>query len=117
MEITYDYESLGKCIGVLVSEKQKAYGDSFGKSGPIMKILYPEGISLDKLNDALVVVRIIDKLSRIATDKDALGESPFMDIAGYGILGARAAARGETHESNEQQSKNTPIRTYHQTAQ
>ncbi len=112
------YEDLGKTIGALVDEKQKAYGDSFGKAGPIMKILYPSGISVDKLKDALVVVRIIDKLSRIATDKDALGESPFMDIAGYGLLGAGhgligigADARGETHESNEQQPTDTSIRS------
>jgi len=30
----------------------------------------------------------VDKLFRIATDKDALGESTYRDIAGYGILGA-----------------------------
>jgi hypothetical protein len=29
----------------------------------------------------------IGKLFRIATKKDAFGESPFKDIAGYGILG------------------------------
>ncbi len=86
--MSYDYEELGKRIGALVTEKQKAYGDSFGRAGPIMKILYPSGISPDKLDDALVVVRILDKLSRIATHRDAFGESPFRDIAGYGILGA-----------------------------
>ena len=35
------------------------------------------------------VVRVLDKLFRIATDRDALGESPWRDIAGYGLLGAR----------------------------
>lgn len=35
----------------------------------------------------LAITRIVDKLFRIATDKDAFGESPFKDIAGYGILG------------------------------
>ncbi len=35
----------------------------------------------------LAITRIIDKLFRIATKKDAFGESPFKDIAGYGILG------------------------------
>ena len=39
----------------------------------------------------LAVVRIVDKLFRIATDKDAFGESPFKDIAGYGILGVANA--------------------------
>ncbi len=97
MEITYDYESLGKHIGTSVLAKQKAYGDSFGRAGPIMRILYPEGISPDKMDDALVVVRIIDKLSRIATHRDAFGEDPFRDIVGYGLL---AVARREQNEKN-----------------
>jgi hypothetical protein len=83
-----DFEGLGAEIGRLVAEKQLAYGDSFGKAGQIMCILYPDGIPVEKIHDALAVVRIIDKLFRIATDKDALGESPYRDIAGYGLLGA-----------------------------
>ncbi len=116
---TYTYESLGKKIGVLVDEKQKVYGDSFGRSGEIMKVLYPDGIKVEDYGDALAVIRIIDKLFRIATDKDALGESPFLDIAGYGLLGAghgligigAGARRGETHESNKQQPKDPLIRS------
>lgn len=82
-----DFESLGAEIGRLVAEKQSAYGDSFGKAGQAMKILYPDGIPVDKIDDALCLVRIIDKMFRIATDKDALGENPYRDIAGYGLLG------------------------------
>lgn len=75
-------------IGKLVAEKQAAYGDSFGKSGQVMRIIYPDGIRPDQIDDALCVVRIVDKLFRVATSRDALGESPYRDIAGYGILGA-----------------------------
>lgn len=81
------YESLGREIGELVKNKNEAYGDSFGKSGEIMKVLYPNGISHEQINDALTVIRIVDKLFRIATDKDAFGESPYKDIVGYGLLG------------------------------
>lgn len=83
------YEQLGAELGRLVEEKQKAYGDAFGKSGAVMAILYPSGIQAEALNDALTVVRIVDKLFRVATDKDALGESPFRDIAGYALLSVR----------------------------
>lgn len=86
------YEKLALEIGKLVDEKQASYGDSFGKAGAVMKILYPDGIPVDKIDDALCIVRIIDKLFRVATDKDALGESPYRDIAGYGLLGAGKAA-------------------------
>ena len=80
------YQITAQAVADLVIEKQKAYGDSFGKSGQIIKILYPNGIPLDKVEDALTVVRVIDKLFRIATDKDALGESPWRDIMGYALL-------------------------------
>lgn len=88
------FEEAGRNLGILVDTKQAAYGDSFTKSGEMMRMLYPEGVPLEKLDDALVVVRVIDKLFRVATDRDAFGESPWQDVAGYGLLGAaRAAAR------------------------
>ncbi len=73
-------------IAALVSRKQAAYGDSFNKSGEVMRLLYPGGISLEQMGAALTVVRVIDKLFRIATHKDALGESPWRDIDGYSLL-------------------------------
>lgn len=91
-----DYKRLGYEIGELVETKQQAYGDSFGKSGEIMRQLYPQGIAPEQMDDALAVVRVVDKLFRIATDRDALGESPWRDIAGYGLLGAAKNAKGET---------------------
>jgi len=83
-----DFEKLGREIGRLVTEKQAAYGDAFGRSGQVMRTLYPDGIAPDQMDDALAVTRVVDKLFRIATDRDALGESPWRDIAGYGLLGA-----------------------------
>lgn len=83
---TSPYRTVAAGIASLVEEKQAAYGDSFGKSGAVLAVLYPNGISLPQLDDALTIVRILDKLFRIATDKDALGESPYRDIAGYALL-------------------------------
>lgn len=80
------YETVGQEIGDLVAEKQIAYGDSFGKSQQVMALLYPNGISVEQMADALTVVRIIDKLFRIANKKDAFNESPYRDIVGYGLL-------------------------------
>jgi hypothetical protein len=89
------FEKIGTEIGQLVDEKNAAYGSSFAKSQEILKVLYPEGIQPDQYQDMLAVTRIIDKLFRIATQKEAFGESPFKDIAGYGILGI---ANGEPEE-------------------
>ena len=79
-------------IAELVEEKQKAYGDSFGKIGKVMLNLYPDGIPPEKLEDALTIVRILDKLFRISNQKDAFGENPYKDIMGYALL---AVERGE----------------------
>lgn len=84
--MTGKYEEIGAAIGCLVDKKQKAYGRSFDHSGAILAILYPYGIQLAQYPDLLGMVRIIDKLFRIATDKQALGESPWLDIAGYALL-------------------------------
>jgi hypothetical protein len=84
------YADIGKDIGVLVERKQKAYGDSFGKSAEILRVMYPNGIPVSKLRNALAVTRVVDKLFRIATDEDAFGESPWQDIAGYALLALRS---------------------------
>ena len=91
-----DYVKLGAEIGALVATKQQCYGDSFGKAGALIAILYPEGIPLSKLDDALTIVRVVDKLFRIATSRDALGESPWRDIAGYALL---SVARVESEKA------------------
>lgn len=89
-----DFEELGAGIGRLVAEKNKAYGDSFAKAGEVLRIMYPEGIRPEQYDDALAITRIVDKLFRIATMKDAFGESPYRDIAGYGLLGAANKEKG-----------------------
>ena len=80
------YETIGRELGALTQQKNNAYGDSFRRSGLLLKELYPDGVAPEQYQDMLAVVRVIDKLFRIATDKDAFGESPWKDVAGYGIL-------------------------------
>jgi hypothetical protein len=87
--MTEHYEDTGANIGRLVNRKNIAYGDSFSKSGEILKLLYPNGVKLGEYKTLLAVTRIIDKLFRIATDESALDEDPWMDIAGYAILMVR----------------------------
>jgi hypothetical protein len=81
------FTEIGERIGKITEEKNEAYGNSFELCGHILQRLYPLGIRPDQYTDALLVVRIIDKLFRIATRKDAFGESPYADITGYGICG------------------------------
>ena len=94
--------SIAHQIGELVEEKNAAYGSSFAKAGDALRLLYPDGIKPSQLDDALLIARIWDKLQRIATDRDALGESPYRDIAGYGILGTHLH---ELRKQNEESKR------------
>jgi hypothetical protein len=88
----------------LLPAKNEAYGSSFEKSGEFLRLLYPDGLKVEQYKDALLLVRIFDKQTRIATKKDAFGESPYRDIAGYGILGAA----GEKVQGVTAQKVDTP---------
>ena len=107
--MSYDvFKKLGTEIGELVTSKQAQYGDSANRAGKILAVLYPSGVPVHAYDDALLIVRCLDKFSRIAqrgTDgKDLGGESPWKDIAGYGLLGwekdERVEARQHTRESD-----------------
>lgn len=89
---------IGTAVAELTASKNESYGDSFLVSGQILALLYPDGVQPEQYGDMLAVARIIDKLGRIATRKDAFGESPFKDIAGYGLIGVVAdeIAKGAT---------------------
>jgi len=80
------YREVGEKIGALVDTKNEAYGDSFNKAGDFLLLLYPKGISIEQYKDMLGLIRVFDKQMRIATNKTALGENPWNDITGYGIL-------------------------------
>lgn len=81
-----DYHVIARGLAELICNKQQAYGDSFTKSEGIIKILYPDGIPIESYKDALTLIRVIDKLFRIATANDSFEENPWLDIAGYALL-------------------------------
>tara|TARA_R100001143_G_C3281973_1_gene97131 strand:- start:249 stop:626 length:378 start_codon:yes stop_codon:yes gene_type:complete len=83
------FESIGWNVGEVVQRKQRAYGDSFGKSGECLRQMYPSGIKPEQYDDLLTVARILDKLFRIANNPTAFDENPYQDIVGYGLLGMK----------------------------
>jgi len=85
-------------IAELVQEKNTAYGDAAGKSVEYLKLLYPDGVKPEQYQNMLLLVRDFDKNMRIATDEDALGESPWGDKAGYAILAVELRNRKQGHE-------------------
>lgn len=90
------YKAIAESVASVVESKQSAYGNSFGQADKVFNLLYPNGIHAEQMKDALTLVRILDKMFRIATQKDAYGENPYMDIAGYCLL---AVKRREDEEA------------------
>jgi hypothetical protein len=80
------FMQLATDLGTLLAEKNLAYGDAFSKTTQILTLLYPQGIKVEQYKDVHVLVRMLDKMSRIAQDNDPMGESPYKDLAGYAIL-------------------------------
>ncbi len=99
-----EFQRIGTDTGALVERKNAAYGNSFATCGAALKLLYPEGLRPEQMADALLLVRIWDKMMRIATARTAMGENPYQDIAGYGILGVAMHTTGSHTPGAEQEA-------------
>jgi hypothetical protein len=92
-EIRLEAEKLGRIVG----KKNKAYGDSTSKTVDIVKVFMQKyqnedgtyTIPEELIEQITRQVRIIDKQCRLFNNpkQDLMEESPYLDIAGYGILG------------------------------
>lgn len=80
------YKEAAVFIAELVAKKNISYGDSFAECGEILKILYPNGIRMEDYSNLLAIVRILDKMFRIATNDVFDAEEPWNDICGYALL-------------------------------
>ena len=96
-----NFADIGGDVGNLVAEKQAAYGDSFGRSGECLRQMFPDGIRLEQYDDLLTIARILDKLFRIANNKDAFDENPYQDIVGYGLLGMNRHSSSSTSSKKD----------------
>ena len=74
----------------MVIEKNKTYGDSVGKATALLKILYSPHICFYQYSTLHYVIRILDKLSRIAGGEvdEKKTRDAWTDIAGYALLAA-----------------------------
>lgn len=101
---TKSFTELASDIGKLVEEKNKAYGSAFDRAGDFLRVLYPEGIKPDQYKDMLCIIRVFDKLMRIATSYEGTEEKKvdaYSDLMGYGLLGLRASLEEQTAKHEE----------------
>ncbi len=80
------YQQIATEIASLVERKQTSYGDAFGQAHLVLAILFPNGIPVERYTDVLTITRIVDKLFRIANNKELFAEDPWADICGYALL-------------------------------
>lgn len=83
----HPFEKIAEELGKLVREKNDAYGSAYALCATFLELLFPGGVHVDRYTDMLLLVRMFDKQMRIARRKDAFGESPYKDLAGYSVLG------------------------------
>jgi hypothetical protein len=96
------FEKAATELGKLVDVKQQAYGDSISSCGYLLRVFMNKYKKVDPNSDTIyyvipdalmdhiaMQVRIIDKQNRIFSNPegDLMNESPYGDIAGYGLLG------------------------------
>lgn len=73
----------------LLESKNTRYGDSVSKAEDILHLLFPNGIKTKHYVHLHLIIRILDKLSRISSDNVNAGAviDAWNDIAGYAVLG------------------------------
>jgi hypothetical protein len=104
LEKTDRLRELATGLGDLLADKQAQYGDSVGATSEILRQLYPDGITPENYDGLQLVVRILDKLKRVATHglgNDLGRENPMLDVAGYGLLAVELAERRRSLGANE----------------
>lgn len=79
----------GQKIGATVEAKSKQYAGTTEVAAGMMLCLFPEGIPTEKMGSALLLVRICDKMGRIAQGDGTGDEDAWGDIAGYGLIGQK----------------------------
>ena len=82
-------EILGE-VASIVEEKDKAYGGAVDEVGKFLKILFPNGILPEQFDDLTFILRIFDKLKRMARDPNSLNEDTCQDLIGYASLWLRS---------------------------
>lgn len=82
---------IGAFVTINTIDKNRKYGDAARKVTDLLYTLYPDGIQPNQYPNALLLIRLLDKVVRLASytpeRMEADDETPWVDVAGYGVLG------------------------------
>lgn len=91
--MTKSFHEIAVLQADLLEKKDRAYGSSFNKTADHLKILFPDGIVDDQYQHLMFIIRVLDKLTRIANSSLLPPEEgcldAYLDINGYSILGIK----------------------------
>jgi len=79
------FKEIADKIGSMVEEKNVQYGDSYANTQKFLDILYPESIPVEKFSDIVCIIRIFDKLKKVAAQVESDEENPYADLIGITI--------------------------------
>lgn len=79
---------IGKGITHMAAEKNESYNNSYSRTDEFLKLIFPDGIPVEKYSMIAPIVRWWDKTNRMISKPNAYGESPRIDMVGYAILDA-----------------------------
>lgn len=81
-------EEVGVKLASMLKKKHAHYTDSILRVALALEVFYPNGVKPGQFVDFALVVRTLDKIMRISSGKRSIdNESPWIDVAGYGVLG------------------------------
>jgi len=82
-----ELEAIARDVAGMVREKNRGYGGALQKVSRTLSILFPNGVPTSKYHDVAILIRVLDKICRIASanDKDVKKDA-WLDITGYGLL-------------------------------
>ena len=80
-----------KDIEELLEKKNHSYGNSVARSADMMRALFPCGMGIQVYHRVHFMIRIFDKLCRLASPNIRREEAvdAWKDIVGYGMLALR----------------------------
>lgn len=86
------YRLLAESVGDVVDRKNVQYGDAINDVEVFLKLLYPGGIPVERFRDVGLLVRMYDKMKRIASGNQG-EENAWQDLCGYALLGLGGEGR------------------------
>jgi len=80
-----DLKKICEIVSEITQMKSESYHDAMHKYKNILKIMFPDGIPVDRYEHLYPCLRILDKVVRILTGKNLKGDDDYLDIAGYAM--------------------------------